>query len=99
MTEFLESYGTENRLLKSILSDLKTIEFIAGVKALGLIYLLITCPLWTVLEDPNITITDMNDKYLQLVTFLDDSSKNVQNFMTSIIYIWRRHIHRKRSHI
>ena len=73
MTEFLESYGTENRLLKSILSDLKTIEFIAGVKALGLIYLLITCPLWTVLEDPNITITDMNDKYLQLVTFLDDS--------------------------
>ena len=63
MTEFLEPYGTENRLLKSILSDLKTIEFIAGVKALGLIYLLITCPLWTVLDDPNITITDMNDKY------------------------------------
>ena len=42
--------------------------------------------MWTVLEDPNITITDMNDKYLQLVTFLDDSSKNVQNFMTGQLF-------------
>ena len=86
MTELLEPYGTENRLLKSIPSDLKTIKFIAGVKALGLIYLLITSPLRTVLEDPNITITDINDKYFQLVTFLDDSSKNVRNFMTGQLF-------------
>ena len=81
MAEFLESYGAENRLLKSILFDLKTKEFIAGTKALGLISKLITCPLWTLLENPNISIINMNAKYLELVLFLDDSSKNIQSFM------------------
>jgi hypothetical protein len=81
MAEFLESYGAENRLLKSILFDLKTKEFIAGTKALGLISNLITCPLWTLLENPNISIINMNSKYLELVLFLDDSSKNIQSFM------------------
>jgi len=86
MTDFLDSYGAENRLLKSVLFDLKTTEFVAGVKALGLIYKFVTCPLWSLLENRNISIIDMNAKYLELVTFLDDASKNVPQFMRGEIF-------------
>lgn len=82
MKEFLENYGAENRLLKSILFDLKTTEFIAGLKALGLLSMFVTFPLWSVLENGNVSIIDMNEKYLQLVTFLDDASQNVAAFMS-----------------
>ncbi|CAG2211921.1 unnamed protein product [Mytilus edulis] len=82
MKEFLENYGAENRLLKSILFDLKTTKFIAGLKALGLLSMFVTCPLWSVLENGNVSIIDMNEKYLQLVTFLDDASQNVAAFMS-----------------
>ncbi|CAG2192717.1 unnamed protein product [Mytilus edulis] len=78
---FLESYGASNRLLKSILHDLKTPEFIAGVKALGLICTFITCPLWHILEDKSVSIIDMNTKYLQLTNFFIDASENTEDFM------------------
>jgi len=67
---FLESYGASNRLLKSILHDLKTPEFVAGVKALALICKFVTCPLWHILEDKYVSIIDMNTKYLQLTNVL-----------------------------
>ena len=57
------------------------LEFIAGVKALGLISKLVTCPLWNTLENTHVSILDMNEKYLQLVTFFDDASRNVSSFM------------------
>ena len=81
MKEFLKSYGNENRLLKSVSFDVNTTEFIAGVKALGLISKLVTCPLWNILESTHVSIMDMNEKYLQLVTFFDDASRNVSSFM------------------
>ena len=80
MTSFLEGYIAENRLLKSVLFDIKTNEYLAGCKALGLISKFITCPLWSILEDKNISIVDMNSKYLHLVTFLEDASTNVERF-------------------
>jgi hypothetical protein len=43
-TLFLESYGASNRLLQSILHDLRIQEYLAGVKALGLISKHLTCP-------------------------------------------------------
>ena len=42
MKDFLCSYGAGNRLLKSILFDLNTVEFVAGIKALGLLSKFIT---------------------------------------------------------
>jgi hypothetical protein len=50
-------------------NDLKIQEYLAGVKALGLISKLLTCPLWHLLEDKFVNILDMNEKYQQLVTF------------------------------
>jgi len=88
MKDFLKKFGAGNKLLQSVLFDLKTPEFVAGVKALGLISKLVTCPLWTVLEDKDVSITDMNVKYLQLVTFLDDSSKNTQSFMNGELLVF-----------
>lgn len=68
---YFESYSASNRLLQSILHDLKIQEYLAGVKALGLISKLLTCPLWHLLEDKSVNILDMNEKYQQLVTFLN----------------------------
>ena len=65
-------------------------EYLAGVKALGLISKFISCPLWSVLEDKNVSVVDMNTKYLQLVTFLEDSAQNVDNFMTGQMVLFDR---------
>ena len=65
---------------------MKTGEFVAGIKALGLISKFVTCPLWSLLENTDISIIDMNAKYLELVTFLDDASKNIPQFMRGELF-------------
>ncbi|WAR22430.1 hypothetical protein MAR_016404 [Mya arenaria] len=82
MIEFLETYGAENRLLKAVLFDLKVPEYIAGIKALGLISKFITGPLWSILEDKSVTIVDMNEIYHQLVIYLDSAVRDIDGFMT-----------------
>ena len=82
MIEFLESVSVDNRrLLKSVLFDMKTSFFVAGLKALGLVSKFITSPLWNLLESRAVSITEMNNHYLQLSTFLADASENVELFM------------------
>ena len=64
---FLQSvYGTGNRLLQSVLADANVDEFVAGIRALGLINKFITVPLWRVIEDNSITILDMNNIYTSM---------------------------------
>ena len=75
MTDFLRKDGAA----PWVLHDLSVPFFLAGCKALGLICKLITGPLWNLIEDPNIHILDMNERYLQLVTFLSDA--DTQLFM------------------
>lgn len=58
-----------------MLFDIQVPEFIAGMKTLGLISKYITCPLWYVLENKSVSITDMNSKYLELVTYIEDVLK------------------------
>lgn len=79
MVEFLEQDGGA----PWVLHDLKVPFFIAGCKALGLISKLITAPVWNLIEDPSFHILDMNNCYLQLVTFLKDiSNGNLEIFVT-----------------
>ena len=80
MVLYLEGNNT-NALLKAVLEDLKTSEFVAGCKALGIISCLITTPLWRMIEDKTINIVDMNGKYTELVLFLSDSGLNTSEFM------------------
>ncbi|WAR27970.1 hypothetical protein MAR_013674, partial [Mya arenaria] len=73
---FLVSNQTNN-LLKSVLHDIQISEYLAGVKALGLISRLVTGPLWCLIEDKNIHILEINKHYLQLV----NSVQNLDLFM------------------
>jgi len=92
MISFLESVGCSNKLQKAVLHDLKVTKFIAGTKALALVSKFITCPLWCVLEDKHVSLSDMNEKYLALVKFLQNASANVEQFMTGNLVLFEEHV-------
>ena len=69
-----------NGLLKAVLKDLSTEACIAGTKAHGLISLLVTEPLWCIMESKGIHIMDRNMHYTQLVSFFEDATFNISNF-------------------
>ena len=82
MCQYLEEQGAPNKRLKSVMQDLQTPQFVAGCKALGLISKLITCPLWSLIEDKHVHIIDMSMHYQQLVSYCQNSCQNVSDFMT-----------------
>lgn len=87
MTTFLtECTSADNRLLKCVLQDLQTPEFVAGVKCLGLISKLLTCPLWNAIEDKDVNILDMNLKYQEFIQTIENASNNLQHFITGELY-------------
>lgn len=64
-----------------VLHGLKIQFLIAGCKALGRICKLITTLLWNLIERKDIHIMDMNKHYLELTTFLNDASQDLDDFM------------------
>ncbi|XP_060585047.1 uncharacterized protein LOC132740991 [Ruditapes philippinarum] len=92
MISFLESVGCSNKLQKAVLHDLKVTEFISGTKALALVSKLSTCPLWYVLEDKHVSLSDMNEKYLAVVNFLQNASANVEQFMSGNLVLFEEHV-------
>jgi hypothetical protein len=68
--------------------DLNIPEFLAGLKALDLISKLITCPLWSILEDKNISMFDMNMN----ITYLQDATSNTYDFMTGQLLFSEHHV-------
>lgn len=79
--EFL-MYNDSNRLLKSVKFDMNKPEFVAGSKALGLIAFLVTTPLWCTIEDKLLHILDACPYYEEIITYLEECSNNVENFMS-----------------
>lgn len=71
-----------NKLLQSVQNDLKDKKCMAGIKALGLISVLITEPLWCLLETKGLHILEMNEKYTQLIKFFNDALENLGMFMS-----------------
>ncbi len=70
-----------------VLHDLKIQFFMSECKALGLICKLITTPLWNLIEECSINIFDMNDRYLQLVNFLEEISEDkMMDFLLGKLY-------------
>ena len=53
----------------------------AGCKALGLISKFITTPLWNTIENKDISISIMNARYVQQLTYLENSTQNIENFL------------------
>ena len=85
ITTFLQGYQT-NRLLQAVLHDIKTPEYLAGCKTLGLICHQVTLPLWCLIEDKTVSIFQMNGMYLKLVAFLDEATRDIQTFMQGELY-------------
>ena len=81
MLRFLEQFGANNRLTKSVLSDLQTLELLASCNALGLIGRLVTQPLWPMIERKDVHILDMNARYAQLVEFSRNVNDHIAEFM------------------
>jgi hypothetical protein len=92
MTLYLKSVGASNGLQRSILFDIQVPECLAGMKTLGLISKYITCPLWCVLENKSASITDINSKYLELVTYIEDVLKNIDQFMSGNMILFEEHV-------
>jgi hypothetical protein len=57
-------------------------EFVAGCKALGLIAFLVTTPLWCTIKDKLLHILDACPYYEEIITYLEECSNDVENFMT-----------------
>ena len=74
-----EVWQTPNKLLRAVLADIMIPEFLAGCKALGLINKVITGPLWRVIECKDISILDMNKRYLRLLNCLESWSKDASD--------------------
>jgi hypothetical protein len=81
MLSFLDKYGAENRLTKSVQADLRNPDLLAGCKALGLIGHLITNPLWCIIDDREHSIIQMNEIYQKLLTFFEQAPMQIHEFM------------------
>lgn len=82
IVDFLQNvWGTPNRLLKAVLEDASSDNYIAGCKALGLVDKLITGPLWRILES-DVHILEVPDHYRKLKAFLSGcTTRNITAVM------------------
>ena len=80
LSDFLKHYEL-NRLLRSVNHDLQEPFLLAGCKALGLISYMVMAPLWRFVEAKDVHITDMNERYHQLVSFFNDATINTEDFV------------------
>ncbi len=78
---FTDYHEPGNRLKQAVFADIKNPLLQAGVKVLGLISKLVTGPLWRLLES-DISLLDMNAKYLSLVEYFTDMSNGSTDFLT-----------------
>ena len=92
---FLEQFGANNRLTKSVLSDLQTPELLASCKALGLIGRLVT--LWSMIERKDVHILDMNTRYIQLVEYSRNVNDHIAKFMRGAHLQFGKDTHVKRD--
>ena len=67
LKSFFEWTKEENKLLKAVHYDLEVMSFVAGCRALGLIDKFVTGPLWRVIENKDVSVLGMSEKYQQLL--------------------------------
>lgn len=80
MTNFIENvHGISTTLFKAVLLDSKDDWCVAGAKALGILSKIITAPLWRVLEDNEVEMSEIGPIYSELVTFLNICGNSAEN--------------------
>jgi hypothetical protein len=80
ISEFLSGNAT-NQLLKSVGHDISQPQFLAQCKALGLVSLFISTPLWNLIES-RVHILDIGFMYHHTIDYLNDASLNTDDFMS-----------------
>lgn len=75
---FIESiHGKEaNRLLNSVLKDIKNSVFLSGSRALGLIDKIVTGPLWQKLQESSCSVLGMSSTYSEMKEKFDSWSND-----------------------
>ena len=63
-------------VLYKLLSDLKVPEYLAGCKALGFLSHLIMLPLWSQIENTNVSIYEIAQYYKELDIYLENIDYN-----------------------
>ena len=71
VTEFLDKWPNQNRLLQAVSEDSQNKVYIAGVRALGIIDKIITGPYWRLIEETK-SILDLNRYLLKMKTSLEN---------------------------
>ena len=80
--DFLENvHGANNKLLMSVLRDIKNPILKAGCRALGIISHCVTSPLWRIIES-NSHILEMADVYSNLLEFLKTAKEDSSEVIT-----------------
>ena len=80
LKEFFDKTKDYNLLMRGVHADLAVDQYIAGVRALGLIDKLVTGPLWRKINEKG-HITDMNDQYQRLHKSFSSWSDDCDEFM------------------
>ena len=78
---FQNVWQTPNQLLRAVYSDIQVPEYLAGCRALGLINKIVTGTLWRLLESSDISITEMNEYYQMLVSYIDEWSTDASKLL------------------
>ena len=81
LKSFFDRMKDENKLLKAVYYDLQVSLYVAGCLALGLIDIFITGPLWRVLENKDINVLDMSERYQQLLKCFEEWSVDATSFL------------------
>lgn len=83
MIKFIESvHGNQaNRLLQSVLKDLKNSAFVSGCRALGMIDKIVTGPLWRKLEESSISALQMGSTYCEMKEKFDSWSDDASTLI------------------
>ena len=84
LLNFLKCFEPK-KLLRSVYHDLQEPFLLAGCKALGLLSYTVMAPLWRFVEAKETHITDMNHRYIQLVTFFNDAALNTEDFISGTL--------------
>ena len=81
LKRFFKQVKEGSNLLKAVYHDLQVVSFLAGCRALGLIYKLITTPLWKILEDPSVHVLDMSRHYQTLKECFSSWAEDASGFL------------------
>ena len=77
-----EHHGSQlNRLLESVLRDLKTPHLIAGCQALGILDKIVTGPFWRHLQTSTISVLDMSNTHTIMKDKFEEWGSDAQNLI------------------